>query len=325
MSVLDTFLPDAVPATLQSDEASACCLDIVRTTATREINMSAIVGEVKLYLLGTFGTLKGAELDHNLFLVSYERGTASTLIGEEVGTAGQGFFQVTGPTTLIDVAPRFGRFTIELEDGVTYFDVTVRTLDVDSISGSGQPRTHNKFWFDARGQLAIMAKSGNSLTAFVRSHIMKGGLVLSKLTLCKDSTVKSDTPRVLVTFSLQESFWPPQLHYVTSLPLGPQSDPRQGVRIEFATGFLTANNLHKCGKILAGKTFSSAPIDAYCSCDMEGGVRVAAIAQTAKTARSNAANAMERIKNKARKTVHFPGSAAGSSGSNPPPSAGGVE
>ena len=90
MSMLDTFLTDAVSATLQSDEASACCLDIVRTTATREINMSAIVGEVKLYLLGTFGALKGAELDHNLFLVSYERSTASTLIGEEVGTADQG-------------------------------------------------------------------------------------------------------------------------------------------------------------------------------------------------------------------------------------------
>ena len=114
---------------------------------------------------------------------------------------------------------------------------------------------------------------------------------------------------------------------MTSLPLGPRSDPSQGVRIEFATGFLTANNLHKCGKILAGKSFSDAPIDAYCSCDMQGGGRAAATAQTAKTARSNAENAMERIKNKARKTgagaVHFPGSAAGSSGS-PPPSAGGV-
>eukprot|EP00966_Prymnesium_polylepis_P179092 4146477-Prymnesium_polylepis.1 len=129
MSTLDTFLPDAVPAALKSDEASACCLDIVRTTATRDINMSAIVGEVKPYLLGPFGTLKGAELDHNLFLVSYERGTASTLMGEEVGTAGQGFFQVTGPAGVINIAPRFGRFTVELEDGVTYFDVTVRSLD----------------------------------------------------------------------------------------------------------------------------------------------------------------------------------------------------
>ena len=158
----------------------------------------------------------------------------------------------------------------------------------------------------------------------MRSHIMKGGLTLTKMTLCKDTTVKSDTPRVLVTFSLHESFWPPQLHYVTPLPLGLRSDPRQGVRIEFATGFLTANNLHKCGKILAGKSFSTAPIDAYCSCDMQGGGRAAATAQTAKNARSNADNAMERIKNKARKTVHFPGSAAGSSGSVPP-SAGGVE
>ena len=143
---------------------------------------------------------------------------------------------------------------------------------------------------------------------------MKGGLTLNKLTLCKDSTVKSDTPRVLVTFSLQESFWPPQLRYVTSLPLGPRLDPSQGVRIEFAAGFLAANNLHKCGKILAGKSFSDAPIDAYCSCDMQGGGRAAATAQTAKNARSNADNAMERIKNKARKTVNFPGSAAGSSG-----------
>eukprot|EP00966_Prymnesium_polylepis_P250649 5796022-Prymnesium_polylepis.1 len=66
-----------------------------------------------------------------------------------------------------------------------------------------------------------MAKSGNSLTAFVRSHIMKGGLVLNKPTLCKDSTVKSDTPRVLVTSSLHEAFWPPQVHCVTPLPLGP--------------------------------------------------------------------------------------------------------
>eukprot|EP00966_Prymnesium_polylepis_P183210 4245662-Prymnesium_polylepis.1 len=89
-----------------------------------------------------------------------------------------------------------------------------------------------------------MAKSGSFLSAYVRSHIMKGGLVMNKLTLCKDSIVKSDTVRVLVTFSFHESFWPPQVRHVTPMPLGPRSDPRQGVQIEFAPGFLKANDLH---------------------------------------------------------------------------------
>ena len=328
MSHLDTFLPDTVPAALKSCEASACCLDIVRTTATRDFNFGAVAGEIKLYFLGALGPLKGAELDHNLFIAGYERGGAATVAGEHVGAAGLGFFQVTGPSIVTEVAPRLPAFTIELDDGVTYFDVVVRSLDIDSVVAYGQRRGHNKFWFDARGQLAIMAKSGNALAAFVRSHILMGGLVMDKLTICKDSAVMSDSMRVLVTFSLHEHFWPPHVHRVTPMPLGPQSDPLHGVRLEFATGFLKANDLHKCGKVLPGKPYRGAPADAYCSCDAAGSVKAAAIAQTANTKRSNAASAQERIRAKARKTgtdsVSFPGSAAGSSaagGSRAPPAA----
>ena len=320
MSSLDTFLPDVEPAALQSCEASACCLDIMRSTAARDLNVGAVVGEVKLFFLGALGQLKGTELDHNLFLAGHERGTATTLTGEEVGAAGHGFFQVTGPSIVTDAAPRLPRFTIQLEDGTTYFDVTVRSLDVSSIVSYGHHRGHNKFWFDARGQLAIMAKSGDSLRAFVRSHIMMGGLVLDKLTICKDPTVMSDSMRVLATFSLHEQFWAPALHRVTPMPLGPQSDPRHGVRLEFSPDFLKANDLHKCCKIIPGKPYRGATANSYCACDLAGSVKAAAIAQTAGIKRSNSANAAERIRAKARKTggsaVSFPGS---SSGSPPPP------
>ena len=124
-----------------------------------------------------------------------------------MGTAGYGFFQVSGPAIVTDVAPRLPRFTIELEDGVTYFDVVTRSLHIDCVVAYGHRRGHNKFWFDARGQLAIMAKSGNALAAFVRSHVLMGGLVMEKLTICKDSAVTSDSMRVLVTVSLHEQFW----------------------------------------------------------------------------------------------------------------------
>ena len=66
-------------------------------------------------------------------------------MGEEVGAAGLGFFQVTGPSIVTDIAPRLPRFTIELEDGLTYFDVIARSLDVDSIVSYGHHRGHNKF------------------------------------------------------------------------------------------------------------------------------------------------------------------------------------
>ena len=275
-SWIDGVLPDATIHTLCAMRSASCALDIQKTTATRDFDNTRAAGEVTVALLGVIGKLKSKELPIEKIGLSYERGSATTLDGTQIGAFGAGYFQVVAPEPLI--AAIIGDralpvFNAVMEDGKTAYRLQPVSLNTESMTIKTKTRDENVFHLDARGEL-LPAFLNGSLEPTLRQHIMPAGIRLDSLERTKDPTTGAFTNRLRAEFQLTESFWAPRLRNVKFLRFG-QGMASQ-VALEFGSKFLQSHRLHTCLGILKGETYRNAGANLYCACDAEGSLRGAA-------------------------------------------------
>ena len=133
------------------------------------------------------------------------------------------------------------------------------------------------------------------------------GIVLTKVAACQGDR-KTGKARARAEFTINGDFWAPNVHKILKLPIHPGAGPDRGgqpdraVGLLFQSGFLEEHDLHKtCGKILKGKTYKHAPVDAYCRCNVSSSLANAANAAGSSKAHHDADGGRRRIIDKARK------------------------